>query len=138
VQQATARIAANAFGTTPGRLTELSRSVQDMDLSPLWVFWIIDRLLSGSVKIFVPADGSEQALDAERQGCETLMTGARGPGALHSTLLGSVSPAVLHASKVPVTITKRAEVDAAHCISMDPTPLHHRNLDTEAEKFQES
>lgn len=66
------------------------------------------------------------------------MTGARGPGALHSTLFGSVSPAVLHASKVPVTIAKRAEVDAAHCNSMDPTPFHHRNLDTEAEKFLES
>ncbi len=46
---------------------------------------------------------------AERQGCEAIILGARGMGALRSALLGSVSQAVLLASKVPVTIVKHAE-----------------------------
>lgn len=51
---------------------------------------------------------------AERHGCEAIILGARGMGALRSALLGSVSQAVLHASKVPVTIVKHAQADAAH------------------------
>jgi nucleotide-binding universal stress UspA family protein len=50
---------------------------------------------------------------AERHGCEVIILGARGLGALRSALLGSVSLAVLHASKVPVTIVKHAEADSA-------------------------
>lgn len=48
---------------------------------------------------------------AERHGCEAIILSARGMGALRGALLGSVSQAVLHASKVPVTIVKHAEVD---------------------------
>ena len=43
---------------------------------------------------------------AQRFGCEAIIMGARGRGALRSALLGSVSQAVLQASTVPVTIIK--------------------------------
>ena len=43
---------------------------------------------------------------AERHACDGIILGARGLGALRAALLGSVSQAVLAASKVPVTIVK--------------------------------
>ncbi len=51
---------------------------------------------------------------AGRYGCEAIILGARGMGALRSALLGSVSQAVLHAFKVPVTIVKHDAADFAH------------------------
>jgi nucleotide-binding universal stress UspA family protein len=46
---------------------------------------------------------------AERLGCDAIILGARGLGALRSALLGSVSQGVLHASSLPVTIVKHAD-----------------------------
>ena len=48
---------------------------------------------------------------AQRFGCEAIIMGARGRGALRSALLGSVSQAVLQASSVPVTIVKLVKHD---------------------------
>lgn len=50
---------------------------------------------------------------AERYGCDAIVMGARGMGAVRSALLGSVSQAVLHAAKVPITIVKHVELDHA-------------------------
>lgn len=44
---------------------------------------------------------------AERFGCEMVIMGARGAGALRSALLGSVSNSVLHAANLPVLIVKQ-------------------------------
>ena len=45
----------------------------------------------------------------ERSGCDMVIIGAKGQGAITSALLGSVSHEVAHASPVPVTIVKHAE-----------------------------
>ena len=47
---------------------------------------------------------------AEQNGVDMVVIGAKGHGALSSALLGSVSQEVAHASPVPVTIVKHAEV----------------------------
>ena len=49
----------------------------------------------------------------ERHGCDAVVMGARGLGMVRSALLGSVSQAVLHDAKVPVTIVKHDPPDLA-------------------------
>ena len=46
----------------------------------------------------------------ERSGCDMVVIGAKGQGAITTALLGSVSQEVANASPVPVTIVKHAEV----------------------------
>ncbi len=58
---------------------------------------------------FEPAIGSGDPAQtlievAQRQGCEAIIMGARGWGALRGALLGAVSQAVLLSSTIPVTI----------------------------------
>ena len=50
---------------------------------------------------------------AQRFGCEAIIMGARGRGALQSVLLGSVSHAVLRDCPLPVTLVKHLIADAA-------------------------
>jgi nucleotide-binding universal stress UspA family protein len=45
----------------------------------------------------------------ESSGCDMVIVGAKGQGAISSALLGSVSQEVVQASPVPVTIVKHAE-----------------------------
>ncbi len=49
---------------------------------------------------------------AERLQCDAIIISARGLGALSGALMGSVSQAVLHASRLPVTIVKHLEAGA--------------------------
>ena len=57
----------------------------------------------------------------ERSGCDMVIIGAKGQGAITSALLGSVSQEVAHAGPVPVTIVKHAEVleDAGSDVAED-------------------
>ncbi len=58
-------------------------------------------------KIFSDEPAETLVIMAVEQGCQAIIMGARGLGALRSALLGSVSTAVLQTSPVPVTIVKR-------------------------------
>lgn len=50
---------------------------------------------------------------AERHGCDAIILGARGLGALRSALMGSVSQGILHASRLPVTVVKHTDAGSA-------------------------
>jgi len=50
---------------------------------------------------------------AQRHGCDAIILGARGLGALRGALMGSVSQGVLHASTVPVTVVKHSAAGSA-------------------------
>ena len=79
-----------------------------------------DRALEGAEGLFnavgVPFEreiGSGEAAAvlvdmAERHGCDAIVLGARGLGAVRASLMGSVSTGVLHASRLPVTVVKHA------------------------------
>lgn len=60
---------------------------------------------------------------AERFGCDAVIMGARGVGALRGALLGSVSQTVLHDATVPVTIVKHVQ----------PEPVEEASLPGDAE-----
>ncbi len=48
---------------------------------------------------------------AERHGCDAIVMGAHGKGAVRSALMGSVSQELVRLSPVPVTLVKHAEPD---------------------------
>ena len=50
---------------------------------------------------------------ASRHGCDAIIMGARGMGALRSALLGSVSQRVVQDAALPVTIVQHAHADPA-------------------------
>jgi nucleotide-binding universal stress UspA family protein len=56
------------------------------------------------VKIGMPGDTI--AKEAEVLGCQSIVMGSRGHGALASLVLGSVALRVIHLAHVPVTLVK--------------------------------
>ncbi|QIL83197.1 universal stress protein [Diaphorobacter sp. HDW4A] len=46
---------------------------------------------------------------AEAQGCDFIVMGARGMGAMRAAVIGSVSQAVVHQSNLPVLVVKHVE-----------------------------
>ena len=50
---------------------------------------------------------------AERHGCDAIIVGARGLGALRSALMVSVSQGILQASRLPVTVVKHSDGGSA-------------------------
>lgn len=59
-------------------------------------------------------DPAQALLDmARRHGCDSIIMGARGRGALRSALLGSVSQHVVQNAAVPVTIVRHGRADTA-------------------------
>ncbi len=55
----------------------------------------------------------------ESSGCDMIVIGARGQGAIRSALLGSVSQELAHASPVPVTIVKHPELPEQEDVGED-------------------
>jgi nucleotide-binding universal stress UspA family protein len=53
---------------------------------------------------------------ARRHGCDAIIMGARGRGALRSALLGSVSQRVVQEAAVPVTIIKQGQAEPARAV----------------------
>ena len=58
----------------------------------------------------VTGDPVAELVDAaERYGCEAVVMGARGVGAVRSALIGSVSQSLLHRLPLPITIVRHPE-----------------------------
>ena len=53
---------------------------------------------------------------ARRHGCDAIIMGGRGRGALRSALLGSVSQRVVQDAAVPVTIVKQGQAEPARAV----------------------
>ncbi|MFO1336744.1 MAG: universal stress protein [Burkholderiaceae bacterium] len=66
-----------------------------------------------ATEVLVSGDTAHALLELiEAEGCDAVVMGAHGGGALRSALQGSVSLALVHASPVPVTLVKPAEAAA--------------------------
>ena len=80
-----------------------------------------------ATEVLVSGDPAHALVEIiEREGCDAVIMGSHGNGALRSALSGSVSLELIHASPVPVTVVKPRDPADALPTEMD------EGLDTEA------
>lgn len=73
-----------------------------------------------AIEVLVTGDPAHALLDLiESEGCDAVVMGSHGGGALRSALQGSVSQALVHNSPVPVTLVKPAGATETSPSSLD-------------------
>jgi nucleotide-binding universal stress UspA family protein len=94
-----------AVYVTEARMAELQRQEAETVLQPA-----IDMAKAAGIKftshVLVGDIASTIARFAELQGCDGIVMGTRGMGAIGNVFLGSIATKVVHLASVPVTLVK--------------------------------
>jgi len=90
---------------SPERVAELQRSVSESILAGAEAV-LKEAGVSHTKDVLVGHLGQVIADHADSLGCDGIVMGTRGSGALGNLLLGSVATKVIHSANVPVTLVK--------------------------------